>query len=222
MIAFATFLICSLPWFLKSYEYMGNPFYPYFPDWFGGRRLSDVGYTRLLLEQREFVAGDIGAWLRLPWTLFMKEQVGPFFMAALPLVLIRRFFRPDLRAVGVTVILFFAGALFVTHYVRFYLPALVLFYVLAGVSFSDFARPLRMALFLLAAGAGIYGLLPIAGVSALYHSPGGIWRGGESRTDYLRRGCLPITPSWIGSIAIFRRTPLFLWWAMRGECIIVR
>ncbi|MGH7740351.1 MAG: hypothetical protein ACREL1_09430 [bacterium] len=185
-------------WLLKNFCFTGDPFFPYAGHWFGGRVLPTAGYTRLLTEQRAFNGGGFWGWVRLPWTLVVSNPdsynfVGPLALGLVPFLFFGGLKNRTARFWAWSAGLYFAGGLFITHILRFMVPAFVIFYMVAAVVFAGrgkgWARGLAWASGLTAFLCFFY----FAEISDFYYGCAGVWSGKETRFDYLQdRG--KITP----------------------------
>lgn len=67
--------LISSPWFIKTWWWTGNPVYPFFYSFFGGRHWSEELARLYTQEQSEFGTGrSIASLLFLPWTLTFLSQ----------------------------------------------------------------------------------------------------------------------------------------------------
>jgi 4-amino-4-deoxy-L-arabinose transferase-like glycosyltransferase len=95
-------LLVGSPWYIKSWVYTGNPFYPFLYNIFGGKYWSQSAAEAYRHAQLAFGMGrDFGAFLKLPWNLtvngayFFDEPdptrpklfslIGPAFLGLIPL-----------------------------------------------------------------------------------------------------------------------------------------
>jgi hypothetical protein len=181
------------PWLVKNFCFTGDPFFPYAADWFNGRHLPGWGYTRLLEEQRAFNGGGFWAWATLPWTLVVSNPdsynfAGPLALGILPFLFFKRLENPTLRFWAFASGIYFVAGLFITHILRFMVPAFVVFYMLAGAFFARAGKNWGRGL---AWGAGVSAFLCFfyfASISGFYYACAGVWWGKETRQDYLQGG----------------------------------
>ncbi len=67
--------LISSPWFIKTWWWTGNPVYPFFYSFFGGRYWSKELALLYTQEQSEFGTGlSVASFLFLPWTLTFLSQ----------------------------------------------------------------------------------------------------------------------------------------------------
>lgn len=93
-------LLVALPWYLKNFFFIGNPFYPFAANWFDGL-YWDQFRTDWYAQAGTGIGLDVFELLRLPvvLTLGIKDvnyfdgRTGPLFLAFLPLILLYGLFR---------------------------------------------------------------------------------------------------------------------------------
>jgi 4-amino-4-deoxy-L-arabinose transferase-like glycosyltransferase len=187
-------LACLLmlgPWIIKNLVYTGNPFFPYFMDFFTGRHLSPEGYSRLLVEQHARVTTGWLDWLWLPWKLTFSNPdsynfCGPLWLALLPLCFLFRLKHAQLRFLAVTALLFLIAGLAVTHIFKFILTDFPLFYVLLAAVLCGGDRPAWGKRAAWVSGlAGVLCFAYLAAISHQYYNCAGIWSGRQTRPQYL-------------------------------------
>lgn len=183
-------LMISAVWYWRSFRYTGNPIYPYLTGLFGGVGLENP----LSLEGKGF-GKDWKALLLLSWNMTFSPQAfggtgnqwGPLYLAFLPWVfLIRRKNRT------VKLILFITAATLLLWFyakqnLRFLLPGLPFFCLLA-VLVLDFFRRKERGLSYLASGAFLFFLFLHAGIALFpLRQNYRVALGLERQANYLRR-----------------------------------
>lgn len=126
-------LAMVIPWLIKSWIQAGNPVWPYFNSFFGGKDWTEAAVTYFLAKQEH----DIGNWLsfprfvRAPWDLTMYPRIfnsgvaGPLALGIVPLLMFFKIPR-DLRY-GVLLIGVSAVAWYLSYpRIRAFLPLLAL------------------------------------------------------------------------------------------------
>lgn len=183
-------LLFLLPWALKSWCFTGNPFHPYFADWFHGRQLDPARYANLLTEQRGRIAHGWGL-LALPWTMVMSNPNafnfgGPMALAFLPLALLFMSRQTTVRALALLGPVFLVGGAFVTHILRFLGTGLILLYILIGSVLGSGERPQwGKALAWSGVVVGLFCSIFLVAISVRYSDCAGIWTGRQDRASYL-------------------------------------
>jgi hypothetical protein len=95
---FVFFLLAGMigtgPWLIKNYMFTGNPVYPVFADFIGGRDWMP-GSTALFVDtvrNANLLSRGFGGYFSVPWHLTFREPaettIGPGLLALLPLLLI--------------------------------------------------------------------------------------------------------------------------------------
>ena len=183
------------PWLLKNAVFTGNPFFPYASSWIGGRSIPALGYARLLGENRQFLPMDHGFWslLTLPWRLTMPgagdgQWIGPLFLGFLPALFFLGSEDSSTRFFMKITALSFVIGLYISHMLRFVMPAFLLslvmfstvFFTQKGKWWKTFWTASVLACALLFFGDYL-------ALSAAHFDGSGIWRGVETREEYLNR-----------------------------------
>lgn len=195
-IAFAGFGFFEIgPWLLKNAVFTGNPFFPYAVTWMGGRPIPVAGTARLLSENRQFLPMDHGFWsfLTLPWRLSMPgagdgQWIGPLFLAFLPALFFLGMKNAATRFFTKVTLFSFVLGLTLSHMLRFSLPAFALSLLLFSAVFFGQEGKGWKALWtasVLACAVLFFG--DYLNLSATYYDGSGIWRGLETREEYLDR-----------------------------------
>jgi hypothetical protein len=191
-------LLPLLPWWGRNLAYAGNPIFPYAADWLGRLAPEEKELLRRLgPEQRglELFRDRLPALLRESLHGVRGGRfafVGPVLLMALPLTVLVR--RKDFRALVLPLAAFaavsYVGFAASSSYLRYFMPALGLFFAWAGLAASAYAdslprggRAVRLIL-------GAVVLTQLASVAAAFHvfyqgTP--LLAGGLSEKDYLRR-----------------------------------
>jgi len=135
--------LVAAPWYLRSYLWTGNPVYPFFYSFFGGKYWSQALADQYSQAQAVFGMGHGPQWLlALPWTFSMYgyrfydhpdslrlfsllfTTIGPLLLIFLPIILWRskqeKILRYLLAYSGVATIVWFL----LTQQNRYYLPIL--------------------------------------------------------------------------------------------------
>ncbi len=107
-VALFTLVGCAVlaPWYGRIYAWTGNPFFPFFPQVFGGGPWAPLRFRSFLVHPNgagavpavpflEVLAARLTALVRLPWDVAFdraryngEPPVSPLFLAALPLALL--------------------------------------------------------------------------------------------------------------------------------------
>ena len=107
-VALFTLVGCAVlaPWYGRIYAWTGNPFFPFFPQVFGGGPWAPLRFRSFLVHPNgevaapavpflEVLASRLRALVRLPWDVAFararyngEPPVSPLFVAALPLALL--------------------------------------------------------------------------------------------------------------------------------------
>lgn len=193
-LAFPGFILLETgPWLLKNAVFTANPFFPYAISWMGGRSFPLVGYDRLLGENRQFLPMDHGflSLLTLPWRLTMPQAgdgqwIGPLFLAFLPALFFLQTKDLSLKFLTKTVLLGFVLGLYLSHMLRFVMPFFVLCLLLFSVFFFVQKGTRWKTLWItsvLASAILFFG--NYLDLSAAHYGGSGIWRGLETRQEYL-------------------------------------
>ncbi len=183
------------PWFLKNACFTGNAFFPYAISWMGGRQFPAWSYQRLLHENQQFLPMDHGilSILNLPWRLTIPgagddQFIGPLLLAFLPFFLILRFKDPGLKFLGRTLLLSFVFGLYLSHMLRFSMPAFVMSFLILSVAFESFKEAGWRILWVGTVIAGAFFCFPqYSSLSVTQYDGWGIWSGSETRQEYLDR-----------------------------------
>jgi len=184
-----------VPWALKNWLEVGNPFYPYQAHWLGGHTLAAEQIQKLLGEQRLWRVQSPWDWFTLPWRLVTETPNGDNFVGPLTLVcalwlLGTRRRSPSERFLAWGCSLSFAVALSITHMLRFEAP---LFPPLFVVAATVVARPPFKRSFPWVLGLSSLGSLSLlVGMALVYYSPQGVWMGREDLESYRHRAV--VTP----------------------------
>lgn len=193
-IAFPAFVLFETgPWLLKNAVFTGNPFFPYAISWMGGRSFPAAGYARLLGENRQFLPMDhgIGSLLTLPWRLTMPQAgdgqwIGPLFLAFLPALFFLGKKDSSVKFFTKIAVFSFVFGLTLSHMLRFVMPAFVLSLILFSVVFFTQKGKTWKTLWtgsVLACAILFFG--NYLDLSATYYGGSGVWKGLETREEYL-------------------------------------
>ena len=142
-IAVPTFVL-ALPWYVRSYWYTGNPFYPLFYAWFGGPEWSPSLTQQFFVWQQSIGMGrQWFDYLLLPFRVALSGgddyrhfdgRVSPVWSIVLPLSLAfsgsSRVIRPALGVAG----LYFITWAATSQQARFLIPILPLLAIAGGVA----------------------------------------------------------------------------------------
>ena len=193
----ATF-VTGAPFYLKNWITLGNPFYPFFHEFFGGRGW-DADQARLY----SLFIFDLGLgrewvdYLLLPWNLSFRAQMdsprfdgilGPIFLVTLPFLLGKRHWLSP-----VPMILFFLLATFLfwastAQQIRYLIPQFALAAVVVGAILARYRKQRYVFSFilLLVGGSLAFNGWHIAGEIAKTRPLAAAW-GRESREAFLTR-----------------------------------
>jgi len=192
-IALGAAAVWVAPWFIRNAVWSGNPFAPYFTDWFGGDTLSHFGRARLLLEQSNF--SEPGPWAFLTWPIIRMTQMGdiadftgPFALILLPCVFFVRPVSSGWRMIWIAWCVALVGGSFVTHVLRFHAPVMALGFLLAAVVWGKQRKTGLLLVASLAASVSAVAILPaMSNFSTVHYSPAGMCAGRETRLSYIAR-----------------------------------
>ncbi len=181
-------LCAALPWLLRSYALVGNPFFPLLDSLFPQEIYAYHQETRL--GQHETIREmSITGFISYPWSMVMHPErydgwsanPGPWvWILGIPGLLLGG---RNLRALGLFSLLGMSGFYFLQRLVRYAVPFYMPMMVVAGVTGSRLSRHSK-ALTALIVASLIYGCLLAAG-SVYFKVP--VALGLESREDYLDR-----------------------------------
>jgi hypothetical protein len=147
----------AIPWYIRSYAYTGNPFYPFFYQWFGGPEWS-IGLERQFLDWQQSIGMGrrFVDYLWLPVRVALEShddyahfgaRLNPLWIGLVPLGLV---FAPSVqvvrRTLGVAGLYFVAWAL-TSQQARFLIPMLPLLAVAAGVAVTTALEKVRHSTF---------------------------------------------------------------------------
>lgn len=89
------FIVFTCPYYLKNMFFTGNPFYPFFYGYFGGKDITAEVSMNIFQSIRSFGGRTVGlsGFLSLPWDLTMNGPyfgggTGPVFLSLLPVVVL--------------------------------------------------------------------------------------------------------------------------------------
>lgn len=191
------------PWLIRTWVATGNPFTPYAFDWIGARGWTASAAHQSTSMFAPFGMGrDVLALATVPWNVTMYStkfgggNIGPLFLASLPLLLLARPFPPIIRASLVLCAAYFAIWFAVVQEVRFLVPILPFMSLMAAYALCQWAntsRLVRKVVILLVGFTVIANLILLA--SNFARPPGSVpptkslavILGRESRSDYLHR-----------------------------------
>ena len=184
----AVTLCAALPWLLRSYLLVGNPFFPLLDSLFPQDIFAYHQETRL--GKHETIQGmSLGGFLSYPWTMVMNPEgydgwsvnPGPWvWVLGVPgLILGGR----KVRTLGVFSVLGMSGFYFLQRLVRYAVPFYMPMMAVAGVAGSRLTRHSK-ALSVLIVASMIYGIVLALG-SVYFKVP--VVLGMESREAYLHR-----------------------------------
>lgn len=134
--------VVAAPWYVKSQIMTGNPFYPFFYGWFGGREWGPLAEAAYTVEQARFGIGR--GWLdfvRLPWTLTMSPRefwdfptasLGPLPLALIPAAVLIRRTDAATRFLLAAALVFLVGWFLSVQHIRYLTPILPILAAVAG------------------------------------------------------------------------------------------
>ena len=200
-VAAALALAIASPWYVKSTIWTANPVYPFFYEIFGGKHWSAEGAREYRREQISFGMGRRPlALAAFPWNLTMHgnrfsnrpdqpftlltQSIGPLFLAALPLLWLRRLKWEDKFLLAYCAI-FFLTWFFLSQHIRYSIPAMGVVAALAGGGASA-AGEAGLGKFVAAAYAVVaLAAVAILGLMVSTGAPAAL--GMETGTAYLHR-----------------------------------
>lgn len=191
------------PWLIRTWLATGNPITPYAFDWLGAREWTASAAHQSTAMFAPFGLGrDMLALIALPWNLTMSStafgggNIGPIFLATLPLLLLARPFPSIVRAALLLIAAYLAVWFAVVQEVRFLIPIMPMLSLIVAYALMHWATTSRLArgvVIALIAFTSIANLILLA--SNFARPPGSVPAtkslavifGRESRIDYLRR-----------------------------------
>ncbi len=180
-----------LPWVIKNVSFTGNPVFPYLPDWFPGRRLSAVGYARLMEEQHAVSAHKFREWLALPWTLTFSNPdsynfCGPLALGLVPTAFFIYSKHPTARFLSRLCIFLLIAGLACTQILKFSMPDFPLFFVLIAC-LAGFHTDTKWLKGITWAGlaAALICLAPLLAIAQYYYPCMGVLTGDQARDESL-------------------------------------
>jgi hypothetical protein len=197
-------LITAGPFYLKSWILMGNPFYPFFWELFGGRGW-DADQARLydLFIRNLGMGRTLVDYLLLPWNLSFLAQMdsprfdgvlGPVFLLTLPFLAGLRRWPPPLKVLAVFCVATFFFWASAAQQIRYLIPLFAPLAIVAGLILAGYrrSRPLFALLILIVSGSIVLNGYTIArDLQAVRPLPVAV--GLESREDFLARR-IPVYP----------------------------
>lgn len=132
------------PWYVKSQVMTGNPCYPFFHHWFGGRDWGPLAAAAYVREQARFGIGR--GWLdllRLPWDLTMRPRefwrfptasLGPLLLALIPAGAVVRRTDVATRFLLAAALVFVIAWFFGVQHIRYLTPIMPILAALAGAA----------------------------------------------------------------------------------------
>jgi hypothetical protein len=179
------------PWIFKNTLFVGNPFFPYFSQWFHGVHLSRWSYHELLKEQREITQS--GVWVNL--LEFFKKMiinksnfglVNPILIMLIPTIIVFKTKDKPIKLLLISSIAIFVILFSITHIFRFMISGFILFYIYSAIAIYDFKRLFYfkwIPWLLLSASLLVISFTGM--ISANYFKCLPWWLGGETRIQYL-------------------------------------
>lgn len=191
------------PWLVKTFLQTGNPVTPYLFDLIGARGwTASAAHSATAMFAPFGMGHDLIAALMLPWNLTMFStafgggNLGPIFLASLPLLLIARPLPTPIKSALVLVISYFAIWFMVVQEVRFLVPILPILSLIAAYALVTWARQNRLTRRVVIGVVVFTGLANLVLLGTNFARPLGsvpptksvrVIFGLETRTDYLRR-----------------------------------
>ncbi|MEE9259249.1 MAG: hypothetical protein V3U37_06870 [Nitrospinaceae bacterium] len=143
-------LLMLLPWWGRNYAYTGNPFAPYFLQFFGGEARFNWDAARSILQQEYYSSFGMGRGLRefllLPWNLtFLSEKNSLRFdgeVGILYFLLIPALFWLRRRALPMATVFFIFLIFWFAHfqYIRTLAPAFTFLALLSAAGLERMTR----------------------------------------------------------------------------------
>ena len=164
------------PWFIKNLVFTGNPVYPLFYEFLGGRSWNAFNAARFM----EHHVHPFCHWwevLQMPLTIARSLEIGPLFIIFAPLMIFFKRFSGVVKLLLIYGGIYFLLWIFFTHRDhRFILPAFPVFSLTVAYLMMRFRKE-RVYPFLLLAGLGIaltlnYQRFYLLGLQLLYFREG--------------------------------------------------
>ncbi|MHB1455473.1 MAG: ArnT family glycosyltransferase [Armatimonadota bacterium] len=147
-------LIIGAPWYIKSYIYTGNPFYPFLYNVFGGKYWSQGAADAYRGSQLAFGMGrGITQLLMAPWNLFANGVyffdipnpknpaiwgvIGPVFMGLIPLSFYTIWNERLIRKIAAFIFLFVITWFFMMQYSRYLITIIPMMCIIVGYVVSE-------------------------------------------------------------------------------------
>lgn len=159
--SFSKFFLASIlvacPWYIKSWVFTGNPLFPFFFRFFGGKNWNTFSAETLTggLYNYGGMGSDLKSFILCPWNITLHgrvfdngEWLGPLFLSFLPLLIF--FYRDNksVRTLFVYSAIYYPFWFFISQQAKFLIPLLVVLSIIASyVIFRlfEFGRIMRYA-----------------------------------------------------------------------------
>jgi hypothetical protein len=195
-------LIAASPFYLKNWIVMGNPIYPFFYGFFGGRGW-DGDQARLydLFIQNLGMGRNLPDYLLLPWNVSLRAKMdspefdgilGPIFLLTLPFLAALRRWGTPLRMILIYALLTFLFWASTAQQIRYLIPLFTLLALVVGTILTRYRhRKMIFALLLCTiAGSLLFNGYHIAR-EFIRINPFPVAVGLESRNEFLSRSLRP-------------------------------
>lgn len=150
-------LIIGAPWYIKSYIYTGNPFYPFLYSIFGGKYWSQGAADAYRGSQLAFGMGrGISQLFMAPWNLFANGVyffdipdpknpkiwgvIGPVFMGLIPLSFCVLWKDRLFQKIAALTLIFIITWFYMMQYSRYLITIIPMMCVIAGYAASEINR----------------------------------------------------------------------------------
>lgn len=147
-------LLIGSPWYIKSYIYTGNPFYPFLYNIFGGKYWSQGAADAYRGSQLAFGMGrGISQLFMAPWNLFANGVyffdipdaknpkvwgvIGPVFMGLIPLAVYTLWKDRFMQKIAVFTLVFVITWFFLMQYSRYLITIIPMMCIIAGYAASE-------------------------------------------------------------------------------------
>ena len=138
--------LVTLPWYLRSWAYTGNPVYPYLYSLFGGRYFSAeaAAYNTELNLYKTLGPRSPAGFLKMPWVLtvdpkqYRSGTLGPVVLACLPLLLLYRRKLPPWTGLALLFVLVSTPIWYLTYTrLRSLLPVVMVLIILLAMAIDS-------------------------------------------------------------------------------------
>ena len=185
----AFILLGLAPWLLRNELFTGNPLYPYFSHWLGGRELPAPQMAALMADHESPFAGGLhpAEWFTRVLTRDLDKTIAPVLFGFAPFLLLPGKWGKETRFLGALSGLLLATGFLISHQPRLLIPAFLISGLFSVSILADLGKPLWTRVW--ACGLAVFGVLSLPSVARLsveYYQSYKTLVGIESRGTFLR------------------------------------